>query len=146
LIANISVRDTRQQLGHAANWRGGLGDGDRDLISAEIMAKHTGILNACGRSREGHTLELARQLEASTGLESRLTILGHLQRGGTPSAGDRLLAARLGAACADLIDRETYGVMVAARGESVEPVPLEAVAGQKKLVPRIIRGWRRRGA
>jgi 6-phosphofructokinase 1 len=82
-----------------------------------------------------HTLKLAHQLEELTGLESRPTILGHLQRGGTPSAADRLLATRLGTACADLINEGVYGVMVAARGEGAEPVPLEQVAGNKKLVP-----------
>jgi len=83
----------------------------------------------------GNTLRLAQQLEQLTGLESRLTILGHLQRGGTPSANDRLLASRLGTACADLIAKGQYGVMVAARGEGTAPVPLAEVAGQKKLVP-----------
>jgi ATP-dependent phosphofructokinase / diphosphate-dependent phosphofructokinase len=82
-----------------------------------------------------HTLRLARQLEELTGLESRPTILGHVQRGGTPSAGDRLLATRLGTACAELIHQGASGVMVAARGEGVEPVPLEHVAGRKKRVP-----------
>lgn len=82
-----------------------------------------------------HTLQLARQLEELTGLESRPTILGHLQRGGTPSAADRLLATRLGTACADLINERQFGVMVAARGENAVPVPLEEVAGNKKLVP-----------
>lgn len=83
----------------------------------------------------GHTLRLARQLEALTSLESRPTILGHLQRGGTPSAADRLLATRLGSVCADLIDQGRFGVMVAARGDTAEPVLLEQVAGNKKLVP-----------
>jgi len=82
-----------------------------------------------------HTLRLAHQLEQLTGLESRPTILGHLQRGGTPSAADRLLATRLGTACAELINDRHYGVMVAARGEAALPVPLEQVAGNKKLVP-----------
>jgi len=86
-------------------------------------------------ARSGHTHRLSRQLEELTGLESRVTILGYLQRGGTPSAGDRLLATRLGSACAELIEQGTYGVMVAARGEDVEPVPLEEVAGNRKLVP-----------
>jgi ATP-dependent phosphofructokinase / diphosphate-dependent phosphofructokinase len=85
--------------------------------------------------RAGHTLRLAQQLEVRTGLESRLTILGHLQRGGTPSAADRLLATRLGSACADLIAEGVHGVMVAARGDGSLPVPLEQVAGQRKLVP-----------
>lgn len=81
------------------------------------------------------TLRLSRQLEQLTGLESRVTILGHLQRGGTPSAADRLLATRLGTTCAELIERGVFGVMVAARGERAEPVPLEEVVGKVKLVP-----------
>ena len=82
-----------------------------------------------------HTLRLTGQLEERTGMESRLTILGHLQRGGTPSAADRLLATRLGSACADLLSTHRYGLMVAARGDATEAVPLEKVAGEKKLVP-----------
>ncbi len=82
-----------------------------------------------------HTLHLTQRLEELTGIESRLTILGHLQRGGTPSAADRLLATRLGTACAQLLDQGVFGVMVAARGDSSMPVPLEDVAGQTKLVP-----------
>ena len=81
------------------------------------------------------TLKLARELEELTGLEARPTILGHLQRGGTPSAADRLLATRLGTAAADLIGERHYGVMVAARGDGAEPVPLEDVAGRMKIVP-----------
>ncbi|MBK8050174.1 MAG: 6-phosphofructokinase [Anaerolineales bacterium] len=81
------------------------------------------------------TLNLSRQLEELTGLESRVTILGHLQRGGTPSAADRLLATRLGAACAKLIHQGVFGVMVAARGDGAEPVPLGEVVGKRKVVP-----------
>ena len=81
------------------------------------------------------TLRLAKRLEALTGLEARVTILGHVQRGGAPSAADRLLATRLGTACADLIAKGTYGVMVAAKGEGTRPVDLEDVAGKVKTVP-----------
>jgi ATP-dependent phosphofructokinase / diphosphate-dependent phosphofructokinase len=81
------------------------------------------------------TLKLARQLEALTRLESRVTILGYLQRGGTPSAYDRILATRLGTACAVLINDGVYGVMLAARGEGAAPVPLEEVVGKIKTVP-----------
>jgi ATP-dependent phosphofructokinase / diphosphate-dependent phosphofructokinase len=81
------------------------------------------------------TLELAQQLEALTGLEGRVTILGHLQRGGTPSAADRLLATRLGTAGAALINEGVFGVMVAARGDRAEPVPLAEVVGRRKTVP-----------
>ena len=81
------------------------------------------------------TVRLAKQLELLTGLEARVTILGHLQRGGIPSAADRLLATRLGTACTDLIDQGHYGVMVAARGEGTKAVKLEDVAGKVKTVP-----------
>jgi 6-phosphofructokinase 1 len=83
----------------------------------------------------GGALILARKLEKRTGLESRVTILGHLQRGGTPSAADRFLGTRLGTECANLIHKGCYGVMVAARGDGTEPVPLEEVAGKRKAVP-----------
>jgi 6-phosphofructokinase 1 len=82
----------------------------------------------------GNTLRLAKQLEELTRLESRLTILGYVQRGGIPSPADRLLATRLGSACADLIHEGVFGVMVAARGDRTEPVPLERVAGKRKTV------------
>jgi 6-phosphofructokinase len=68
-------------------------------------------------------------------LESRVTILGYVQRGGTPSAYDRLLATRLGTAAADLIDQGLYGKMVAARGEGIEPVELEKIVGKRNIVP-----------
>ena len=74
-------------------------------------------------------------MEALTGLESRVTILGYLQRGGTPSADDRMLATRLGTACAALIHEGVYGVMLAARGDKAEPVPLDQVVGKIKTVP-----------
>jgi 6-phosphofructokinase 1 len=83
----------------------------------------------------GNTLRLARQLEELTHLESRVTILGYVQRGGTPSPTDRLLATRLGGACADLINQGVFGVMVAARGDRTEPVSLEKVAGKRRTVP-----------
>jgi len=83
----------------------------------------------------GNTLRLARQLEELTHLESRVTILGYVQRGGAPSAVDRLLGTRLGTACAELISEDTFGVMVAARGEGTEPVSLEKVAGKRRVVP-----------
>ena len=94
-------------------------------------AKVTEIKQEVGNS----TLQLSQELEQLTGLESRVTILGHLQRGGTPSAADRLLATRLGTACAALIDQDQFGVMVATRGDGTEAVPLEAVVDRRKTVP-----------
>jgi ATP-dependent phosphofructokinase / diphosphate-dependent phosphofructokinase len=83
----------------------------------------------------GNTLRLAKQLEELTHLEARVTILGYVQRGGTPSAGDRLLATRLGTMCVELIEEKAFGVMVAARGDGVKPVPIAEVAGKLKTVP-----------
>jgi ATP-dependent phosphofructokinase / diphosphate-dependent phosphofructokinase len=87
------------------------------------------------RLHSTNTMRLSVKLEELTGLESRVTILGHLQRGGTPSAADRLLATRLGTACAEMIKNEQFGVMVAAKGDEAIPVPLADVAGKIKLVP-----------
>lgn len=92
-------------------------------------------LAALEAERMNSTQRLTQQLEQLTGLESRVTILGHVQRGGIPSAADRLLATRLGAACARYIHEERFGIMVAARGDSTEAVPLEQVVGKRKTVP-----------
>ncbi len=86
------------------------------------------------RTKFGGTPALAAKLAQMTGLESRVTILGHVQRGGTPSAGDRLLATRLGSACADYVAEGVHGVMVASRGERAEAVPLAEVAGPARTI------------
>jgi ATP-dependent phosphofructokinase / diphosphate-dependent phosphofructokinase len=102
------------------------GPAEKEATAAELAAfdaDHT-----------GHSLRLARQLEELTGLESRVTILGYVQRGGTPSPADRLLAARLGNAGADLVAEGTFGVMMAAAADRTRPVPLEQVAGRRKTV------------
>lgn len=87
------------------------------------------------RTRVGGTSHMASQLSELTGLESRVTILGHVQRGGTPSPADRLLATRLGTACADFIEEGVHGIMVAARGERTEAVPLKIPARGPRSVP-----------
>ncbi len=78
---------------------------------------------------------LAHQLQEMTGLEMRVTSLGHLQRGGTPNPADRLLATRLGTACAQLVHEGQFGIMVGLQGNECVPVPLEEVAGNRKIVP-----------
>ena len=84
---------------------------------------------------QGNTLRLAQQLELLTGLESRVSILGYVQRGGTPSGADRLLATRLGTAAAAFVAQGTYGIMVAAQGAGVAAVPLADVAGRRNTIP-----------
>ena len=107
----------------------------RAASNPEEIRTAVGALAAVDAAHAGNTFRLAGRLEALTGLESRVTILGYVQRGGTPSAADRLLATRLGSAGADLIAAGVYGVMVAARGDGTEAVPLEQVAGKLKPVP-----------
>jgi 6-phosphofructokinase 1 len=104
--------------------------------SGPDKARAAAAVAALDAAHVGNTLRLAHQLEQMTGLETRITILGYVQRGGTPSAADRLLATRLGSAGADLIADGVFGVMVASRGDGTEPVPLEQVAGKRQLVPR----------
>ncbi len=83
----------------------------------------------------GSTIKMSEELQKITGLETRVTILGHLQRGGTPSASDRLLATRLGTSAIDYIKNEQFGIMVAVNGEYTKAVPLEDVVGKINYVP-----------
>ena len=99
-----------------------------------VRAARAHLANVEDTQRE-HTFKLARELEAATGLESRVSILGYVQRGGIPCAADRLLASRLGTAAAHAVGKGQFGMMVAARGEDTELVPLKDVAGHLKLVP-----------
>ncbi len=92
-------------------------------------------LEAFHEAHLSHTIQITQRLEALTGQESRLTILGHLQRGGTPSSRDRVLATELGTRCAELLKARRYGVMLAVRQGGIVPVPIEEVAGEKKLIP-----------
>ncbi|HOK52408.1 MAG TPA: ATP-dependent 6-phosphofructokinase, partial [Bacteroidales bacterium] len=82
-----------------------------------------------------NTIRLANQLQEFTGIDTRVTILGHLQRGGTPSAYDRLLATKLGTACFDFILKKEYGKMVAVQNNEVVAIPLEKVGKKIKNVP-----------
>jgi ATP-dependent phosphofructokinase / diphosphate-dependent phosphofructokinase len=84
----------------------------------------------------GIAVHLEREIEKRTGYETRMTILGHVQRGGTPLAYDRVLATRFGVAAIETADRGDYGNMVALRGTDIVVVPLsEALAEPKLLDP-----------
>jgi 6-phosphofructokinase len=85
--------------------------------------------------KESLASRLARNLQRLTSTEARVTSLGHVQRGGVPSAADRLLTTQLGARAAKLLAEGVYNVMVAVRGTECVAVPLQEVVGQKKLVP-----------
>ena len=78
---------------------------------------------------------VASEIEEATGLEARVTVLGYLQRGGTPTAYDRILASQFGAEAAHMLARGEYGKMVALQNGNLVGVPLEEVAHQVKRVP-----------
>jgi phosphofructokinase-like protein len=78
---------------------------------------------------------IARRIEEGTGLETRVTVLGHLQRGGTPTAYDRLLATRFGVAAAESACRGDSGVMVALRGTEIVTVPISDAIATLRTVP-----------
>jgi ATP-dependent phosphofructokinase / diphosphate-dependent phosphofructokinase len=78
---------------------------------------------------------LERQIAERTGFEARATVLGHIQRGGTPTAFDRVLATRLGLAAMDGANAGQWGYMPALRGTRVELVPLSEAVAELRVVP-----------
>jgi 6-phosphofructokinase 1 len=106
---------------------------DGDILS-EFETK-----DAFGHVRLGGiAIQLEREIEERTGFESRMTILGHVQRGGTPLAYDRVLGSRFGVAAIDAANDGDFGKMVALRGTEVIRVPLaEALAEPKLLDPAL---------
>ena len=103
------------------------------------MSLQTGEKDEFGHVRLGGIGNLvARELEERTGFETRVTSLGHVQRGGTPTATDRVLATRFGVAAMDAVHRGDFGTMVALRGNEIVTVPIvEAVANIKTLDPKL---------
>ena len=100
------------------------------------MVLHSGELDAFGHVRLGGIGDrLAQEIEQRTGKESRATVLGHVQRGGTPTAYDRVLATRFGLAAIDAAHEGRWGTMTALRGTDIVPVPLEEATRELKLVP-----------
>jgi len=79
---------------------------------------------------------LGREIEARTGFETRVTVLGHIQRGGSPTPRDRVLATRFGLKAADLALAGEFGQMAALRGDDVVAVPLVEATAELKLVPQ----------
>ena len=78
---------------------------------------------------------LAKEIEARTGYETRVTVLGHVQRGGSPTPRDRVLATRYGLKAADLAEEGKFGRMAALQGDTIVDVPLEDATKQLKTVP-----------
>jgi phosphofructokinase-like protein len=97
--------------------------GDVDQFGHRLLAKR------------GVGERLGEEIESRTGYETRVTVLGHIQRGGSPTARDRILATRFGLKAADLVAEGDYGTMAALRGDAVVAVPLAEATAELKTVP-----------
>jgi len=102
----------------------------------EDLAVLSSELDAFGHVRlSGMGQLLAAEIEKRTGKEARCTVLGHIQRGGTPTAFDRVLATRFGVHAVGAVHDQAWGVMVALRGTNIVRVPLTEATSELKLVP-----------
>ncbi len=121
-VAEAAERDRLQQAKKAAS-------------DAEAKAAAKAAISAHEHHLEQSTARLAVQLEDLTGIASRTTILGHVQRGGSPSAVDRLLATYLGADAVEAVVEGDFGMMIATQQRRITRVPLEDVVGRRRTVP-----------
>ena len=103
---------------------------DGDLITKDATLDAFGHVKLSGIGEW-----LASQIEERTGKEARTTVLGHVQRGGTPTAFDRVLATRFGLNAIAAVKDEAWGTMVALQGTDIVRVPLQAATGTLKTVP-----------
>jgi phosphofructokinase-like protein len=108
-------------------------EGARSKDGAVEMVERRGVGTADRLGGIGS--KVARAIEHYTGKETRTLVLGHLQRGGSPTTYDRLLALRFGAAAVRAIADGAFGIMVGLKGPGIEQVPLEDVVGRPKNVP-----------
>ena len=100
------------------------------------VSLQSGQLDAFGHVRLGGVGQyLAEEIEKRTGKEARCTVLGHIQRGGTPTAFDRVLATRFGLHAVAAVHDEDFGMMVALRGTQIVRVPITQATRELKLVP-----------
>jgi ATP-dependent phosphofructokinase / diphosphate-dependent phosphofructokinase len=101
-------------------------------------AEEQGEVDEFGHTRlseRGVGSRLASEIESRTGFETRVTVLGHVQRGGSPTPRDRVLATRYGLKAADLVHEGRFGRMAALQGDSIVDVSLEEATAQLKTVP-----------
>jgi 6-phosphofructokinase 1 len=102
----------------------------------EELSLRSGNLDSFGHVRLGGVGQLlAEEIEKRTGKEARCTVLGHIQRGGTPTAFDRVLATRFGLHAVAAVYDEAFGTMVALRGTDIIRVPIVEATRELKLVP-----------
>jgi 6-phosphofructokinase 1 len=86
-------------------------------------------------SQRGVGDALAREIESRTGFETRVSVLGHVQRGGSPTPRDRVLATRFGLKAADLAHEQHFGQMASLQGDEIVSVPLKEATAALKTVP-----------
>jgi phosphofructokinase-like protein len=104
--------------------------------SGDAQLVESGATDAFGHARLGGVGDaLGREIESRTGFETRVTTLGHVQRGGSPPAHDRVLATRYGLKAADLVYAGSWGQMAALRGDAIVAVPLSDAVAELKTVP-----------
>jgi phosphofructokinase-like protein len=104
--------------------------GERRTVAREAETDQFGHIRLGGVGEA-----LARDIEERTGYETRVTVLGHVQRGGTPTPRDRILATRFGLKAADLVHDGQFGRMAALHGDSIVDVSLEEATRELKTVP-----------
>src|SRR5918992_5475042 len=104
--------------------------GERRAVTQEAETDQFGHIRLGGVGEA-----LGRDIEERTGYETRVTVLGHVQRGGTPTPRDRILATRFGLKAADLVHDKQFGQMAALRGDAIVDVSLEEATRELKKVP-----------
>lgn len=96
--------------------------------------KMSSILIAAEGQNPGRAYDLAEQIRRKSHFEAKVCVLGHVQRGGSPTALDRILASRMGAAAVECIKSKQFGVMIGLQGQKLVTIPLEESASKKKTV------------
>jgi 6-phosphofructokinase 1 len=132
-VAAVVRRRNRQAARYTviAAAEGARPKGDDDLVMQTNEKDEFGNVRLGGIGQR-----LAKKIEEMTGTESRHVVLGHLQRGGAPSAFDRVLGTRLGVAAADLAEAGTFGKMLSVQGQAIKPTPLSKVTKGYRTVPK----------
>ncbi len=121
-----------------------ISEGARPKTRAEFITQDDKVDEFGHVKLGGIAKRLADVIEKRTGQETRHVVLGHLQRGGPPSAADRVLGLRLGGHAAELVHEKRFGKMVSVKGTKLTEVPLTKATGKQRLVPKAFRAEVRR--
>ena len=108
---------------------------DRLQLGGRLLERDVDEFGHVRLSERGVGARLAQEIESRTGFETRVTVLGHVQRGGSPTPRDRVLATRYGLKAADLVHEGRFGRMAALHGDSIVDVALVEATAELKTVP-----------